>query len=291
MGKYASEVVKQAKSWLGKKESDGSHKEIIDVYNSHEPLARGYKVKYTDAWCSTFVSAVAIKLGYTDIIPTECGCEKHIELFKKIGSWIENENRVPNIGDIIFYDWDDGGSGDAKGWSDHVGIVEKVVGDIITVIEGNRNGVVARRDIKVNGRYIRGYGVPKYDDENETDKNKPETNNDKKKIAEDGMWGEETTRRAQEVFGTTVDGIVSNQYLSEKGRNEGLFAFEWLENPNSCGSELIKAIQKKVGARVDGFIGVETITKMQKWLGTTQDGFVSNPSDMVRAFQVWLNKQ
>lgn len=113
----------------------------------------------------------------------------------------------------------------------------------------------------------------------------------KKQIAEDGRWGEETTRKAQEVFGTTVDGIVSNQYLSEKRRNEGLFAFEWLENPSSYGSELIRAIQRKVGARVDGYIGEETITKMQKWLGTTQDGFVSDPSDMVRAFQKWLNKQ
>lgn len=163
MGKYASKVVGQAQAWLGKKESNGTHKEIIDVYNSHKPLARGYAVKYTDAWCSTFVSAVAVKLGYTDIIPTECGCEKHIELFKKLNSWVENENRVPNAGDIIFYDWQDNGSGDNQGWSDHVGIVEKVVGSTITVIEGNINNSVGRRTLQVNGRYIRGYGVPKYD--------------------------------------------------------------------------------------------------------------------------------
>ncbi len=29
------------------------------------------------------------KAGMTDIIPTECGCEKHIELFKKLGAWQE----------------------------------------------------------------------------------------------------------------------------------------------------------------------------------------------------------
>ena len=52
MGKYASEIVKQAQAWVGRKESDGSHKLIIDIYNSHEPLARGYKVKYDDAWCT-----------------------------------------------------------------------------------------------------------------------------------------------------------------------------------------------------------------------------------------------
>lgn len=168
MSKYASKVVEQAKAWIGRKESDNSHREIIDVYNSHKPLARGYKVKYTDAWCSTFVSAVAIKLGYTDIIPTECGCEKHVQLFKNIGSWIENENRVPKAGDIIFYDWEDNGAGDNKGNSDHVGIVEKVEGNTITVIEGNLNNSVARRILQVNGKYIRGYGVPKYNEEKTT---------------------------------------------------------------------------------------------------------------------------
>ncbi len=81
-------VVKIAVSYLGCKEADGSHRKIIDLYNSHKPLARGYAVKYTDAWCSTFASAVAIAAGLTDIIPTECGCEKHIALFKKLGAWV-----------------------------------------------------------------------------------------------------------------------------------------------------------------------------------------------------------
>ena len=172
MAKYASAVVKQAQAWIGNKEGSTGHKSIIDLYNAHKPLARGYKVKYTDAWCATFVSAVAIKLGYTDIIPTECGCGKMIDLFKKVGSWIENENRTPNPGDIIFYDWDDNGKGDNLGSPEHVGIVEKVSNGKITVIEGNHDGTdadsidgVERREIAVNGRYIRGYGVPKYDKE------------------------------------------------------------------------------------------------------------------------------
>lgn len=172
MAKYASEVVKQAQAWLGRNEGSTGHKEIIDLYNSHKPLARGYKVKYTDAWCATFVSAVAIKLGYTDIIPTECGCGKMIELLKSKGAWIENENRRPNPGDIIFYDWDDNGKGDNLGSPEHVGIVEKLLGDSIVVIEGNHDGDdadkkdgVERRVIPVNWRYIRGYGVPKYDAE------------------------------------------------------------------------------------------------------------------------------
>lgn len=165
MGIYAKNIIAQAKSWLGKKESDGSFKEIIDVYNSHKPLARGYKVKYTDSWCATFVSAVAIKCGATNILPTECGCEKMIDKYKALGVWKEDENRTPNAGDIIFYDWNDKGVGDNKGWSDHVGIVEKVNDGKITVIEGNYNESVKRRVIAINAVNIRGYAVPKYDKE------------------------------------------------------------------------------------------------------------------------------
>lgn len=163
MAKLAKSIIEQAKSWLGCKESDGTHKKIIDVYNNHKPLARGYKVKYTDAWCATFVSACAIKCGYTDIIPTECGCSPMIQLFKNIGSWVEDDAYVPKSGDIIFYDWQDSGIGDNTGVPDHVGIVEKVSGSTITVIEGNKNNAVERRNIQVNGKFIRGYGVPKYD--------------------------------------------------------------------------------------------------------------------------------
>lgn len=155
-------VVAQARSWLGCKESNGSHKKIIDLYNSHKPLARGYPVKYTDAWCSTFASAVAIACGLTDIIPTECGCEKHIQLFKKLGSWEENDAYVPKPADYIFYDWDDNGVGECTGAADHIGVVETVNGNSMTIIEGNMSNAVGRRNLKVNARYIRGYGVPNY---------------------------------------------------------------------------------------------------------------------------------
>lgn len=168
MSKLASKVVEQAKAWLGRNEADGTHKSIIDVYNAHTPLARGYKVKYTDEWCATFVSAVAVQLGYTDIIPTECSCSKMIELLQKIGAWNEDDARTPNPGDIIFYDWEDNGVGDNKGGADHVGIVEKVSNGKITIIEGNYSQSVKRRTIAVNHRYIRGYGVPKYDTEETT---------------------------------------------------------------------------------------------------------------------------
>ncbi len=190
--KLASAVVAQAQAWIGCKESDGTHKKIIDVYNSHKPLARGYAVKYADAWCSTFVSACAIKAGVTDILPTECGCEKHVDLFKKLDEWVENDGYVPSPGDVIFYDWDDNGSGDNTGWSDHVGIVEKVNGSEITIIEGNISNSVGRRVLKINGKYIRGYGVPKYDEESKPSK---KTIEELAKEVLEGKWGNGTDRK------------------------------------------------------------------------------------------------
>lgn len=156
----STQIINQAKSWIGCKESDGSHKKIIDVYNSQKSLARGYKAKYTDSWCAIFVSACAVKCNATDIIPTECSCGNMITLMKNKGIWIEDDNITPKKGDIIFYDWDK-----KDGWPEHVGIVEKVSGKTITVIEGNKSNAVGRRTITVGNASIRGYGRPKYKSE------------------------------------------------------------------------------------------------------------------------------
>lgn len=158
-----AQYVETAKSYLGCKESDGSHRKIIDLYNSQKPLPVGYKVTYTDAWCATFVSAVAVKLGLTDIILPECSCSRMVSLYQRAGRWTENDAYVPNPGDIIMYDWQDTGVGDSAGAPDHVGIVCEVSGNQITVIEGNKSDSVSYRTIKVNGRYIRGYCLPNYD--------------------------------------------------------------------------------------------------------------------------------
>lgn len=155
-------IIDAAESWKGCKEADGSHRQIIDLYNSHKPLARGYAVQYTDSWCATFVSAAAIKAGLTEIVPTECSCGQMMTLFQKAGRWVEDDGYTPSVGDIIFYDWSDSGSGDNTGWPDHVGLVKSVRNGTITVIEGNKDDAVGYRTLAVNDRYIRGYGVPDY---------------------------------------------------------------------------------------------------------------------------------
>ena len=154
-------VVQAAQNWLGASELSGGHKPIIDVYNAHEPLAVGYKMQYDDAWCATYGSAVAIECGFTDIIPTECGCQRQIALFESLGCWVEDDNYVPLPGDYIFYSSKDA-IGDNTGWSDHVGIVVGTWGNYIKVIEGNYANAVAYRILPVGDSYIRGYGVPNY---------------------------------------------------------------------------------------------------------------------------------
>lgn len=155
-------VVKIMQGWIGKNESDGSHKTIIDVYNKISPLPRSYKVTYTDAWCAATVSAAYHQAGYDAIFPSECGCSNMITKAQQMGIWVENDAYVPNPGDCILYDWRDSGVGDNTGTPDHVGMVEKVSGSTITVIEGNKNDAVERRTIAVNGKYIRGYVCPKF---------------------------------------------------------------------------------------------------------------------------------
>ena len=236
-----NKVVEKAKSYLGCKESDGSFKKIIDLYNSHKPLARGYAVKYTDEWCATFVSAVSIACGLTDIMPTECSCAKMIELYKKLGGWKESDSYVPSPGDLIMYDWEDSGRGDNTGQPNHVGIVAAVNGTSLIIIEGNKSEAVAYRAMTVNGKYIRGYCVPNYA------KNTPTASVTTVSIKVPSLKKNATggsVRALQALLSatghsTTVDGSFGSQTESS-----------------------VKAYQKAKGLTVDGICGEQTWTSL-----------------------------
>ena len=156
------QLVQTAEGWLELNEKDLSHSAVVDLYNSHTPLARNYEVTYSDDWCATFASAAAIQCGLTDIIPTECGCERQTLLFRELGRWEESDSYLPLPGDYIYYAWNDNPFGNCTGWSDHVGIVVGTWGPFIKVIEGNKNDAVAYRIIPQNHYEIRGFGLPDY---------------------------------------------------------------------------------------------------------------------------------
>lgn len=162
-------VCRQARAWLGRKEADGSHREIIDLYNRYRKSG-DYKITYVDPWCAAFVSAVgmAVSVEYGlpgkpyELIPSSAACDPMISQYKALGRWVEDDNYLPTPGDVILYDWEDTGAGENVGSSDHVGIVVDVNGTGITVIEGNKSDMVTYRTISRGGRYIRGYGIPNY---------------------------------------------------------------------------------------------------------------------------------
>ena len=198
--KTRSAVVALAQSWVGKNEADGSHKSIIDIYNTYSPLPRGIRMRYSWAWCAATWSALAIKLGYTDIMPVEISCYYVIERAKAMGIWVENDAYVPQPGDAVLYDWDDTSAGDNTGNPDHIGTVESVdkSAGTFVVIEGNYSDAVKRRTMAINGKFIRGFVCPKYDAAGDV----PTHTYDKKTVEQlakeviEGRWGAGDTRKA-----------------------------------------------------------------------------------------------
>lgn len=195
----AAEVIKLAKSWIGKNEKDGSHKEIIDIYNSYKgSLPRGVKMQYDWSWCACTWSALAIKLGYTHIMPIEISCGELVKAAQKMGVWIESDSYIPIAGDAVLYDWDDKNVSDCIGWPDHVGLVDYVNQDsgYFTVIEGNYSDSVKKRTVSINGKYIRGFIHPKYDERygpTEAPSKKPAKDIAMEVIA--GKWGSGDVRK------------------------------------------------------------------------------------------------
>ena len=125
-------------AWVGATKGSAKHLEILEIYNTHRPLARGYTVKVTDAYCATTASAAYIKAGIAEYTGTECGVEKYTLVAKGLGIWVEDDAHTPKIGDACVYDWDDNGVGDCTGAGDHIGIVTATGGGKFTVTEGRR---------------------------------------------------------------------------------------------------------------------------------------------------------
>ena len=211
--------VETAKKYLGYNEDDGSHMTILNIYNNGLSKAvskwgtRNVKMWSTAHWCSCYVSAMAMVAGCDDIVPIEISCYYHRVIAERNGIWVESDSYVPKAGDLIIYDWDDNGVGDNRGSEDHIGIVVSCDGKTIQTIEGNTSGhgsgegykgKVAYHYRPVNGRYIRGFIVPKgWTDETTVVTHKEVTEDEAKRIAQqvwDGKWGngEERKRRLEQ---------------------------------------------------------------------------------------------
>lgn len=214
---------------------------IEQLGNDYTTYCKDMGYNYRIEWCACFISWLAEKLGITDIIPVDMSCNRQISKFKSMGVWHTDRNF--ESGDIIYYDWDK--LGDSRP-ADHVGIVEKVSGNTLTVIEGNNgeypNDLVRRRTINSASSLIYGYARPKYpvkSSANSSDINislptvrNGDSGNAVKilqlalvayeynigKYGADGDFGSDTesaVRKFQKRSGIAVDGIVGENTWSE----------------------------------------------------------------------------
>lgn len=272
--KLRNQVISCADGWLGLSEKDGSHKKIIDIYNAVPSLPRGYRLKYTDAWCAAFVTAVGVHLGISQILLPECGVGAMVKLYKAQKRFHKADTYTPKPGDLVVYDWDGGGSGD------HIGIVERVWDKKMTVIEGNYSDCVARRELKRDSKSVLGYCAPNY----RTLEGSVDTVRRVQlflnvfydaKLETDGIYGKKTKKAIisamQTALGVTADGIVGP--VTQKALQKVVLG-------RGCRGEMVRILQMllicagyKLSA--DGIFGSKTektLRTYQKETGLAPDG-------------------
>lgn len=120
---------------------------------------------------------------------------------------------------------------------------------------------------------------------NKLNSNTSSSGSNKANLTVDGKWGNSTTRALQKALGTPVDGIISKQPSNSVTR---AFYGNTIQF-GSGASNVVIALQKKVGSNADGKLGPATIRALQKYLGTPQDGKLSRPSLVVKELQRRLN--
>lgn len=270
-GKTANDIIGIMKSWIGLSRAKGTHKPIIDTYNAHKPLARNYKVSYTDEYCATTVSAAFIKANAVDLIGgTECSVERFIEdVFKPNGIWIEDGTITPKVGYIVCYNWDDSTQPN-DGWADHIGIVESVNGKRFTVIEGNMNGVVGERTVNVGWGNIRGFATPKYGTEAKKEEvaSKKKSSSKKAKAHYNGTYPALPPRG----YYQNGDGITTlKNYPTQIKRVQMLM--NWAVNAKlavdgqygKATTASVNKFKKKVGLKEDGCFNLSTLNAAKNY--------------------------
>ena len=272
-------VVGTANEWLGTVEGSLAHRDLLAIYNSQNPLPRCTKMQDSWPWCAAFVSAVSVQCGLTDIMPTEMSCPLMIQKYQNLGRWVEDDAYIPSIGDVIFYDWDDSGSGDCTGTADHVGIVSAVYGTALTIIEGNCDDKVMERHIQVNARYIRGYGIPDFASKCGAEQDTPKAEQSTSATVDltaiayqviNGDWGNGSARQealtaagydynavqaeVNRLLSATTDNVTGNTTTEPSEDEITALAYQVINGDFGNGQERVEALGEKydrVQARVN----------------------------------------
>lgn len=250
-------------------------------------------------FCAMGVSWVFNQLGALDLIPggAFAYCQYAINAAEKSGQTVSTS--AGQAGDLIFFDWNSDG-----GDSDHVGIIESVKSGYYVTIEFNttgsdgRSGSVARKT-RAKGSTVCAIVRPKYGAASSSAASSSSTTSSSSSTATstastlevDGYWGTATTKAMQTLLGTPVDGVVSSQSEYWKSLNPGLTTgWEWVSESAAEGSQMVIALQQKLGVTADGLIGTNTIKALQKKLAAGEaDGVFDAPSPAVKQLQKNLN--
>lgn len=236
-----SQLLKTAESYIGVTQGDARHKDLVQKYNAVKPLPVGYALKETDDWCAAFVTVVADLTNCSKYIGRECGVHRFAQIFKKKGIWIGLKK--PKPGDIIIFDWQ------KNAWMDHIGIVEKLVANKVTVIEGNTSKRVARRVYPWNDWRVAGYARPLYSTASPAIKEKTIADLARDVIA--GKWGNGNERKNQlekaghdtELIQKEVNKILSKSNTSLKSNKT--VAQEVLKGKWGNGSQRKEKLEKE----------------------------------------------
>lgn len=149
-----NKIVSVAQAELGYKEQGNNQTKYGEWYGMQ------------DEWCNIFVSWCAAQAGISeDIIPKMAYVPSTANWFDQKGQYKNSKanggNYIPQKGDIVLFDYNHNTT------SDHIGIVEKVEGQTLYTIEGNKNNQVQRCTYDLGSKDIRAYCVPNYIEESE----------------------------------------------------------------------------------------------------------------------------
>lgn len=199
-------------------------------------------------WCALFIDWLfGNETPFTGNAIASCTAQRSV--WVSIGEW-HNKNEIANIevGDVLYYDWDN--SGDC----DHVGIVVNRQGNKISVIEGNSgsghwsNTEVAIRVIDTSYSYIAGYATPDYDDSANI-----LTTTNTLDIERQG------TLYSTDMVNTCYAKVEQIQNMLNVVNNSGITCDGYFGNKTK---QAVIDFQKKYNLEIDGIVGKETITKL-----------------------------
>ena len=197
-------------------------------------------------------------------------------------------SQKPQLGAVIC--WRKGKAGTASDGAGHVGVIEQIDWKAGTIKVSN-SGFGASKTFWLSTYKIGQYNHGEYihqgfiiigDWHNDV-------------LNPDGTWGKNTTIYTQLYFGLKADGIVSKQPLTNKKYLPAVSTTSWkFKLIGATGSNMVKALQKFIGADPDGKFGKRSVAKFKTLL--LKKGYKTSVGKKleaidVKSWQKYLNKQ